>query len=311
MLVYRNGCVQEEVLRLPQDDEIVWLHLDNQPDDVLKHALENVFRCHPLVVEDALHFGQRPKLDHYPGPYTDHAAMSFYILRADFSDEEFCLVMSERFVITVTKTNIYEIQNIYENAKKFPETMDSPGRLVYHLLDICVDEYFTVIDKLEESIDELQQQVFDHPEMNTGQVIFELKRHVHKLRRLASDGRNVVGMLSHESFPYTKEQHEMYFIDVYDHISRVVDALDAARDDLSGLLDLQTAQRGNRMNEVMKTLTIISTIFLPLSFIVGLYGMNVKGIPEYTWSFGYAYVWSLMIAVTVAFVIYFKKKKWL
>jgi magnesium transporter len=117
-------------------------------------------------------------------------------------------------------------------------------------------------------------------------------------------------MLAHETFPYTEDEHEVYFVDVYDHASRVVDALDAIRDNLSGLLDLQTAQRANRMNEVMKTLTIISTIFLPLSFIVGMYGMNFKYIPELNWRFGYLYCWVLLILVTALFVTYFKRKGW-
>ncbi len=311
MLIYKDGIIKEEDIRFPEVSEVAWLYLDSAKEEEVKYALGHVFGCHPLVIEDALHFGQRPKLNHYPGPHTDHAALSLYILRSDFTNEEFCIVMSERFVITVTKSSITEIQGVYETAKKYPETMESPGKLVYHLLDRCIDEYFTVTDKLEETIDELEQQVFNHPEVNAGKLIFQLKRHVHTIRRLVSDGRNVVGMLSHESFPYTDSQHAIYFIDVYDHISRVVDTLDAARDNLSGLLDLQTAQRGNRMNEVMKTLTIISTIFLPLSFIVGLYGMNVKGIPEYTWPFGYAYVWALMLTATVIFVVYLKKKKWL
>lgn len=310
MLIYRQGLVTEEQPRFPEAGEISWVHMNCPTDDEIKHLLRDTFSCHPLVVEDALHFGQRPKVDHYPGPKVPHAALSFYVLRPDFNHDEFCVVMSEQFVITVTKSSLNELNQVYKNVFQHPEVMETPGRLVYELLDACVDEYFTVIDSLDDHLDDLQQLVFEHPEQNSARVIFQLKRHVHTLRRLASDGRNLMGMLSHASFPYTEESHAVYFVDLYDHMARVVDALDAARDNLSGLLDLQTAQRGNRMNEVMKTLTIISTIFLPLSFIVGLYGMNVKGIPEYTWPFGYEYVWALMLTVTTVFIIYLKKKKW-
>lgn len=311
MLVYAHGAIQEEQTpRLPEEGELVWLHLDCPTDENLKHALTEVFACHPLLVEDTLHFGQRPKLDHYPGPRVAHDVLFFYALRPNFKHQEFCIIMSDQFIVTVTKTHIVELEKVYESVSLHPELMATPGTLVYRLLDACVDEYFTVIDSLEEHLDDLQERVFEHSEQNNGRVIFQLKRHVQTLRRLASDGRNVIGILSHTSFPYTEESHTVYFVDLYDHIARVVDSLDAARDNLNGLLDLQTAQRANRMNEVMKTLTIISTIFLPLSFIVGLYGMNVKGVPEYTWPFGYEYVWALLITVTTVFIIYLKKKKW-
>jgi len=311
MLVYRDKSVNvETAVRKPNTGEIVWIHMEAPKEEDVKHTLGEVFGCHPLVIEDVLKFGQRPKLDHYPGPNADHAMLCFYALRPDFTNEKFFLVFSNNFIITVTQRKMNEVDAIYSKAMTYPETMESTGQVVYHLLDTCVDESFSVMDSLEEQIDELQEKVFDHPEAQVAKIIFQLKRQVHNLRRLASDGRNVIGMLSHETFPYTKKQHAVYFVDVYDHTSRVVDALDGARDNLSGLLDLQTAQRANQMNEVMKTLTIINTIFLPLAFIVGLYGMNVKGVPEYRWSFGYAYVWGLLIVVTAAFAIYFKKKKW-
>ncbi len=117
-------------------------------------------------------------------------------------------------------------------------------------------------------------------------------------------------MVSHEAFPYTAPQQVVYFADVRDHALRMVNEFDALRDHLNGLLDLQMAQRTHRMNDVMKTLTVLSTIFLPWNFIVGLYGMNFQNIPELHWRYGYAYVWGLMLATGAAFVYVFKRKGW-
>jgi magnesium transporter len=231
-------------------------------------------------------------------------------VHADLSTTEFCVAISRRYIITVSRKPLAFLNHLYERVGQNPELLASTGELLYRLLDACVDEYFGIVDALEDRVDKLEQRVFHHPEAHIAPDIFRLKRRLQRIRRITSECRNVVGMLAHEAFPYTEDEHTVYFVDVYDHASRVVDALDAIRDNLSGLLDLQTAQRANRMNEVMKTLTIISTIFLPLSFIVGLYGMNFKDIPELSWSFGYLYCWGLMILVTVLFVTYFKRKGW-
>jgi magnesium transporter len=310
MLVYQNGTVQDVETRVPSGAEIGWLHLDDPSSETVHSVLGEMFGCHPLVIEDVIHFGQRPKLDHYPKHHEPHAFVSFYAIHSDLSTTEFCIVISRRYIITVSRKPLPFISQLYERVGQNPALMSSTGELLYRLLDACVDEYFGIVDHLEDRVDRLEQRVFHHPEAHTAPDIFRLKRRLQKLRRITSECRNVVGMLAHETFPYTEDEHEVYFVDVYDHASRVVDALDAIRDNLSGLLDLQTAQRANRMNEVMKTLTIISTIFLPLSFIVGLYGMNFKDIPELNWRFGYLYCWVLLILVTALFVTYFKRKGW-
>jgi len=310
MLRYRSGFVEECPVTAPQMGGLVWTHIVNPTDEQVHDILGTTFRCHPLVVEDVLHFGQRPKLDYYTGPGEPHVYISFYAIRKDMDVHEFCIVVSKQYVITVTREPLRELDEVYQQALNNSDIMADAGILLHRILDVVVDHYLELIDELESRTDHIEQRIFDHPEALMGPTIFRMKRRLHKLRRIVSDSRSVIGLLAHESFPYKDEAHAVYFVDVYDHISRVVDALDGVRDTLSSLLDLQTSQRSNRMNEVMKTLTIISTIFLPLSFVVGLYGMNFKDIPELSWSFGYIYAWALMIAVTLGFVWYFKRKGW-
>lgn len=310
MLLCANHQVTEVDARLPGEGEVAWLHLNQPSEEEIRHWLQEWFPCHPLVVEDVLHFGQRPKIEHYRGPKEAHACMFFYTLTEKMHGNEFAIIMSDRLVISISKSELPELSNVYHQVSTYPEIMQSVGHLLYRILDGCVDEYFKVIDGLDDRIDRLELRVFNHPEAKAARDIFHLKRVANKVRRIATECRNVVGILSHETFPYTDDRHAVYFVDVYDHASRIVDALDSARDNLSGLLDLQTAQRANAMNEVMKTLTIIATIFLPLSFIVGLYGMNFHDIPELSWSYGYVYCWGLLISVSVGLLWYFKKKGW-
>ncbi|MDQ0188406.1 magnesium/cobalt transporter CorA [Alicyclobacillus cycloheptanicus] len=310
MLLWKNGQLTEVPERLPEADEVGWVHLTNPTDAQVSSILGDVFGCHPLVLEDVMHFGQRPKLDRYLNQDVPHALLSFYALRDDLTSVEFCVVIGATFVVTVEREPVPVLADVRRNVASDPSLLASPGMFVYQLLDRAVDEYFQVIDRLEDRVDVIQHRVFNHPETQIGPEIFRFKRRLHRARSITSDARNVVGQLAHESFPFTESEHAVYFVDVYDHATRIVDGLDAIRDSLNGLLDLQMAQRANRMNEVMKTLTVIATIFMPLSFIVGLYGMNFKDIPELSWSFGYVYVWALMIAVAAVMMVYFKKKGW-
>lgn len=310
LLVWKDGVISEQEVNVPKEDEVGWVHLTAPTEQEIRAVLQDCFHCHPLAVEDTLHFGQRPKLDHYTVDTRPHAYLTFFSVQPDMSLNEFCVVVSHNFLITVSQKPIAWLDDLYRRVEHYPNYLEQSGTMLHRILDTCVDTYFKVIDALEKQLDGLERRVFNHPEEQSAPVIFRLKRRVNKLRRISSDSKSVVGLLAHESFPYTEEKHIVYFVDVYDHVSRVVDGLDAIRESLSGLLDLQTSQRGNRMNEIMKTLTIISTIFLPLSFIVGLYGMNFKIIPELTWSFGYLYVWGLMFATFAGFFVYFKRKGW-
>lgn len=308
--LWNNGAVRQTESRMPDPDEVAWLHLVAPTDEQVNTVLGGVFGCHALVLEDVLHFGQRPKLDRYLDFQPPHLFISFYTLEEDLKTEEFCVIVGTNYVITVERQPIPAIAALETMIQTDATFLHTPGTFLYRLLDHCVDDYFQVVDQLEDRVDIIQHRVFNHPETQIGPEIFRLKRKLHQVRRIATDARNVVGQLAHESMPFINPQNTVYFVDIYDHASRVVDGLDATRDSLNGLLDLQTAQRANRMNEVMKTLTIIATIFLPLSFIVGLYGMNFKDIPELSWSFGYIYVWALMVAVTIVMVVYFKIKRW-
>lgn len=310
MLLYANDSVTEVNALVPKEGEVGWIHLPSPTADEVTRIARDLFHCHPLAVEDMIHFGQRAKVDTYQDAEHHHAFIVFYSIGKQLATREFCIAVDKRFVITVAQDQLPWLDALYETVKQKPELMSHTGMLVHRILDHCVDGYVSILDTMEGRVDELEQQVFDHPERNLAPSIFKLKRKLHRARRVAKEGRDVIGMLVRDEFPYTEEGHQAYFMDIYDHVSRAVDSLDLVREGLSSLLDLQTAQRANRMNEVMKTLAIISTIFLPLSFIAGVYGMNFHDIPELSWTYGYPYAIALMVSIAGALLIYFKRRGW-
>jgi magnesium transporter len=309
LLLWSTEGVTETETRVPAEGEIAWVHLSDRDGDELARVAKT-FGCHPLEVEDMLHFGHRPKLEHYRQLAMPQSLLCLYWFDDELAAVPFCIVISERFVITVEQRAVKPLHSVLTAVQSKPEMMHHTGTLLYHLLDVCVDGNVEVADRLEERLDLFQARVFSHPERNMAPEIFHHKRRAQRLRRVAADSRTMIAQLTHETFPYTDTRHEVYFVDVFDHASRTVDALDSVRDGLTSLLDLQAALQSNRMNEVMKTLTMIATIFLPLSFIVGLYGMNFRDIPELGWQYGYLYVWVLMIAVSGGFIWYFKRRGW-
>ncbi|MDP4107695.1 MAG: magnesium/cobalt transporter CorA [Bacillota bacterium] len=309
MLVYDQISKKPttEKIRKPAEHEVVWIRLcDPKPDEV-KYVLNDLLNCHPLLVEDSIKLNQRPKMDRYP----NHFFISFFAIDDHYNPIEIALVVGSNYVVTIYKNDIPVLEKLYEQFKTIEGKMEFPAQILYHIMDQCVDEYAMVVDHLEDKIEEWEEIIHINPYTSIAQEVFRLKRSTHTLRKIFVDERTVLGNISHQQFPYTKPEADVYFVDVFDHISRVIDSIDMFRDALTGLLDMQISMKADRMNEIMKTLTIWSTLFLPLSFVVGLYGMNLKGIPEYNWSFGYAYVWGIMIVLILAMVFYFKKKKWL
>ncbi len=306
MLIYKDGSAHTSETRTPDENEVAFLRLLKPDRSEISRVLGDLFKCHPLVIEDCVKLGQRPKVD----VYKDHALLTFYSLKENWELIEIAIVIGKNFVITIYQEEMPYLTELRQEFLRMPDKMRNPGTIIYHVLDNCVDQYLDLADWIEDKVTDFENEIYENPFAKLAQTIFHMKRKLHILRRHFSEERNVLGTLMHSEFPYTKEEINIYLTDVYDHLSRVVDSIDTFRDSMTGLLELQMSLKGDRMNEIMKTLTIVSTFFLPLSFIVGLYGMNVSGVPEYTWSFGYAYVWGLLIVVTLIMYVFFKRKKW-
>jgi magnesium transporter len=311
MLVYStatNRITRETEPRTPAEGEVVWLRLVAPKPEELERILGSMFDCHPLLVEDAVKLNQRPKLDRY----ANNVFLSFFAIEPEsLETEELGIVIGPNYVITICKKEPPFFERVGEHLEKLAERMRDSGDILHYVLDHCVDDYADLIDSIEDRIETMEQGIYDNPYLRIAQDVFHLKRSLHRLRRILTEERSILNEITHATFPYSREETDVYFIDIYDHVSRFVDSLDMFRESLTGLLELQMSMKADRMNLIMKTLTIISTIFLPLTFIVGLYGMNFHDIPELSWKYGYLYVWVLMIAVVLGLLWYFKRRKWM
>lgn len=310
MLVYDSNTqsVTRQELRLPQEHEVAWLYLCKPAAAEVQHVLEDVFRCHPLLIEDCIKLNQRPKLDRYK---TNILVTFFAVDRKELRPQEIALVLGPNYLISICQEDIPFLNELQEEFQRKEDWMDHSGEILYRIVDRCVDEYGLAVDFYDEQVERLERRIYRNPYIRVAHDIFRLKRTLHQLRRIFSEEKTVLGAVIHQNLPYVLEDRDVYFIDVYDHLSRVLDSIDIFRESLSGLLELQMAMKSDRMNEIMKTLTLISSLFLPLTFIAGVYGMNFRVIPELDWEYGYAYAWVLMIVVALVMWLYYKRKKWL
>jgi magnesium transporter len=183
--------------------------------------------------------------------------------------------------------------------------------LAYSLMDAIVDNYFVVLEATEERIEVLEEEVMVSPSAETVRKLHKLKRDMIFLRKVVWPLREVLAAMTRRESKLISDQVALYLRDVYDHVIQVIDIIEVSRDILSGMLDIYLSSMSNRLNEVMKFLTVIGTIFMPLTFLVGVYGMNFKYLPELEWHYGYYAVWIFMLALSVAMILYFKRKRWL
>lgn len=302
-----SQTLQETETRVPADGEIAWVPLIGLPPEEIQRVLSDMFHCHPLIVEDCVKLGQRPKLD----KYDKHLLLTFFHVNPDLSTVEIEHVIGPNYVITVAQTEVDSLRRAKEDFRRSTRYMEYSGGILYRVLDLCVDDYADVVDKIDNVLDKHERAVFKNPQVRIAGDIFRLKRRLHTVRRILADQKVALGQLSHQEFPYSRREADVYFIDIYDHISRVLDSIDSFREAMTALLELQLNMKSDRMNEIMKTLTIISSIFLPLTFIAGVYGMNFRIMPELHWRFGYPSVLLVMAIVSGALWWYYKRKKWL
>jgi magnesium transporter len=303
-----TGEVREEhIVRVPANHEIAWIRLKDQEPEEVKRILDSMFHCHPLLVEDCIKLNQRPKLD----KYKTNMFLTFFAMKPrDLTPLEMGIVIGSNYVVTIYKDDIPFLDEVYREMLEIEGRMDHAGEIVYNVLDRCVDEYGEIVDHIEDQVEKMERGLYRNPNIRIAKEVFRLKRKLHQLRRIFAEEKTIISALSHQDNPYIRQEADVYLFDVYDHISRVVDSVDVFRESLTALLELQMNLKSDRMNEIMKTLTVFSTLFLPLTFIAGVYGMNFHHMPELNWHYGYLYVWGVMAAVVIGMIVYFKRKKW-
>ena len=299
---------------LPYKDKprVTWVNIDGLHDVEIINKIGTQFNLNPLVLEDILNTEQRPKMDDMEDYIFIVAKMIYFNPDDDtIKFEQISFVLWENFVLTFQEDAGDVFEPVRERLRKGKGRIRKmgPDYLLYTLLDALVDSYYGVLERIGEKVEGLEDDLLDSPDPETLQVIHHMKRELVFLRRSVWPVREIIGSLERGESDLINEKTLIYYRDVYDHTIQVIDTIETCRDIVSGMMDLFLSSVSNRMNEVMKMLTIIATIFIPLTFIAGIYGMNFKSMPELEWHWGYPAVWGVMVVVGLLMVIWFKRKK--
>ncbi len=293
---------------------IRWINVEGIENIKIIKDVGNLFEFHPLLSEDILNTEQRPKLDDYKKYIAIFLRMLFWNEKCEEIEVELStLVLSDTFLASFEEQE----RNIFDPIRK--RIKESIGRirqlnvdyLLYSLIDVVVDNYFKVQEKISEKIEDLENQILTEPSNNTFQAIHNLKSQVNKTIRSIWPLRDVINRIVREEFSLIKSDYIFYFRDIYDHIIQINDLLENNRDTLSSLVDLYLSIIGNKTNEIMKVLAIVSAIFIPLSFLAGALGMNFKYIPAVEFEWGFPLVIIIMVGIALLMLLYFKKIKWI
>ena len=272
-----------------------------------------MFRAPPLVLEDIMNTDQRPKMEDF-GDYV-YIVLKMLSLndRGEVAAEQVSLILGKNFVLSFREQHSDIFDPIVERIKSGKGFIRKAGAgyLAYALLDAVVDHYFVVLEKREEEIDTLEEEVIANATPRTLQRIHKLRRELIFLRKAIFPFRNVISALERGESAFFDQTSRIYLRDIYDHTIHIIDTLETFRDLATGLLDIYLSSVSNRMNSVMRILTVIATIFMPLTFLAGVYGMNFKYMPELEWPWGYPAVLLLMATVGIGMQVYFRRKKWL
>jgi magnesium transporter len=304
----------EECFSYKDTPTVTWINIDGLHQVEIMEKIGNHFGIHPLIMEDILNTRQRPKMDDLEDYVYVVLKMLSYNEEDDVIDvEQTSIILGHNFVISFQEKEGDVFEPIRERIRKNKGRIRKMGAdyLAYALVDSVVDNYFTILEKLWERIEFLEEELVENPSIQTLQEIYELKREMIFLRKSIWPLREVISELERGESSLIKESTGIYLRDVYDHTIQVIDTVETFRDMISGMLDVYLSSLSNKMNEVMKVLTIIATIFIPLTFLAGVYGMNFRYMPELEWHQGYFAVLFLMVIIFIGMVIYFRKKKWL
>ena len=304
----------EESFPFKDKPTVTWINIDGLHQLDIIEKLGAHFGLHPLLLEDISNTEQRPKMEDY-GDYIFIVLKMLY--RHDNSGEiegeQVSLILGANFVISLQEREGDVFDPVRERIRKAKGRIRKAGAdyLAYALLDVIVDNYFVTLENTGEKIEGTEEQLSLDPSPGVLQSVHKLKKEMIFLRKSVWPLRELVSGLERCESPLIHESTSAYLRDVYDHTIQIIDTVESYRDTISGLLDIYLSSISNKMNEVMKVLTIFASIFIPLTFIAGVYGMNFEFMPELKWHWGYFIILLVMLLVVISLVRYFRRKKWL
>ena len=304
----------EECLSFKDEKSVTWINVDGVHDVQLIEKIGNLFELHPLMLEDVVNTHQRPKADEYD----DHLFAVLRELMYDVKErciisEQVGIVLSKKFVISFQedKGDLYDPirARIRDNKSKIRDFGND--YLVYRIMDVTVDHYFALMEELGERIELLENEILKNPTIQVLDRVQSLKKDILLMRRSVYPLREVLSALSKEDNKFVHKRTHKFMRDVHDHTVQIIEALEMFRETLNSLKETYHSQLNIEMNKTIRTLTIITTIFIPLSFIAGIYGMNFEHIPELNFKYGYPAVLSVMGMIFIGMLFFFRKRRWL
>ncbi|TRV11488.1 MAG: magnesium/cobalt transporter CorA [Microcystis wesenbergii Mw_MB_S_20031200_S109] len=293
---------------------VSWMDIQGLGSETVLKQVGEIFNLHPLLLEDVVNVPQRPKLEDYNNQLLVISQM--VRLKEDesgFDTEQVSFVLGKRYLLSFQEE---ELQDCFEIVRDRIRTSQGRVRksgadyLTYLLLDTIIDGYFPVVEHYEDRIEALEDVIISNPDRDTMQEIYDVRRELLALRRLIWPMRNVLHLLMRDHHGIVSDEVQIYFRDSYDHVIQILEIIEAYRELAASLMDVYMSTMGNKLNEIMKFLTVISTIFIPLTFIVGVYGMNFENMPELKGEWSYFLVWLVMLAVAGGLILYFWRKGW-
>jgi len=296
------------------DDLIDWYDLLGMQDVDLVTDMGAKLSISHLALESAVDVHQRPKYSEYAtGNFIVVKAHTFSRETAELSSEHVAIYFSDRLVVSFQETHSDLFEKVRDRLSDDSTRLRNKGAdyLVFALLDFILDEYNDMLDTLSDEIVELEEDIMERPSADVKARIHNLKKVLIRLRKSSLQLRDGINKLSRSESPYLSELNAVYFRDLHDQSIHISDRVETGRESLHSLHDLYTSELGYRMNKVMQLLTLVSTIFIPITFLAGVYGMNFQHMPELTWKYSYPVFWLVLIIVGVSLFYLFKKKGWI
>lgn len=309
----------EELLAKFDPQKVNWIDIDGLNDVELMRKLGEHFNIHLLALEDVLNTTQRPKVEHFPDHFFIVSEMIYFGEKDELSIEQLSMFLGEGYLITLQEEcghDVFEsVRARLRAGRGFARKMKA-DYLAYALLDATVDHVFPVLEVVGDSIEAVEEELLDKPTRASLRKLYESKRVLLQLRRAAWPQREIFNTLIRDDTGLVRRETQVFLRDCYDHTTQIIDMIESYRDLTAGLMDLYLSSLGFRTNEIMRILTIVSVIFIPLTFLAGVYGMNFDtdmkwNMPELRWPFGYVYFWCVCIVIVFGMLFFFKRKKWL
>lgn len=316
----KDNFVQTSLKHISDIDQVAdeqcvrWLNVDGVHDTKLIEQIGERFGLHPLILEDVVNTSQRPKLEEYENCiFISMKSLIYDEKKEKVIPEQISIILMQNMVITFQEQIGDTLSEVLERIKLSKFKIRSKGNdyLVYALIDLIVDKYYNSIEAMGNKLEELEEEVFDNPTPNCLYKIQAIKHELLEVRRSVYPLREVINRFQKDDLDYINDENMKYFNDVYDHTIKIIDTVEAFRELNAGLKDIYLSSVSLKMNQIMQVLTIVGAIFIPLTFLAGIYGMNFEFMPELHWQYSYPIFWIIILVVSISLIVYFKRKRWL